>query len=65
MYISLCRTKSEIIKMKQDFRCELTNGPESSRIILITSEAHWIKNPLRKLSEHNHNYNHLNFSFFY
>ena len=30
-----------------------------------TSIAHWIKNPLRRMSEHNHKYNYLNFSFFH
>ena len=27
--------------------------------------AYWIKNPLRRTSEHNDRYNYLNFSFFH
>ena len=30
-----------------------------------TSTVHWIKNPLRGTSEHNHRYNYLNFSVFH
>ena len=34
-------------------------------IAYMTNIAHWIKNPFRRTSEHNHKYNYLNFLFFH
>ena len=31
------------------------------KIVDKTSKVHWIRNPLRRKSEHNHKYNYLNF----
>ena len=54
--------------MQQHILIRITNYQqlkhlEFSWINIITSRAYWIKNPLRRTSENNYNYNFLNFSF--